>query len=47
MKGAVPLAWLQLIKQKGRLLAAVAGIAFAVILALVQLALTFVKEDFT
>lgn len=38
MKGAVPLAWLQLIKQKGRLLAAVAGIAFAVILALVQLA---------
>jgi len=38
MKGGVPLAWLQLVKQRGRLLAAVAGIAFAVILALVQLA---------
>jgi putative ABC transport system permease protein len=35
---SVPLAWLQLIKQKGRLSAAVAGIAFAVILAMVQLA---------
>ena len=38
MKAHIPLAWLQLSKQKGRLLAAVAGIAFAVILALVQLA---------
>ena len=38
MKSGVPLAWLQLIKQRGRLLAAVAGIAFAVILALVQMA---------
>jgi putative ABC transport system permease protein len=38
MKAGVPLAWLQLIKQRGRLLAAVAGIAFAVILALVQMA---------
>jgi putative ABC transport system permease protein len=34
----IPLAWLQLIKLRGRLFAAVAGIAFAVILALVQLA---------
>lgn len=38
MSAALPLAWLQLIRQKGRLLAAVAGIAFAVILAMVQLA---------
>jgi putative ABC transport system permease protein len=38
VKSGVPLAWLQLIKQRGRLLAAVAGIAFAVILALVQMA---------
>jgi putative ABC transport system permease protein len=34
----VPLAWLQLRKAKGRLFAAVAGIAFAVILSMVQLA---------
>jgi putative ABC transport system permease protein len=33
----VPLAWLLLIKLRGRLFAAIAGIAFAVILALVQL----------
>lgn len=38
MSATVPLAWLQLMKAKGRLLAAVAGIAFAVILAMVQLA---------
>ncbi|HMK29173.1 MAG TPA: ABC transporter permease DevC [Terriglobales bacterium] len=38
MSAALPLAWLQLVKQKGRLLAAVAGITFAVILAMVQLA---------
>jgi len=38
MSAALPLAWLQLIKQKGRLFAAVGGIAFAVILAMVQLA---------
>jgi putative ABC transport system permease protein len=33
----VPLAWLLLVKHKGRFFAAIAGIAFAVILALVQL----------
>ena len=38
MSTRVPLAWLQLIKSRGRMSAAVAGIAFAVILAMVQLA---------
>jgi putative ABC transport system permease protein len=38
MSARIPLAWLQLIRLKGRLFAAVAGISFAVILALVQLA---------
>jgi putative ABC transport system permease protein len=38
MSAAIPLAWLLLVKLKGRLLTAVAGVAFAVILALVQLA---------
>jgi len=33
----IPLAWLLLVKMKGRLLAAIAGVSFAVILALVQL----------
>jgi putative ABC transport system permease protein len=33
----VPLAWLLLVKLKGRFFAAIAGIAFAVILALVEL----------
>ena len=37
MRGAFTVAWLQLIKERLRLLAAVAGIAFAVILMLVQL----------
>ena len=37
MSARVPVAWLQLIHEKGRLAAAVAGIAFAVILMLVQL----------
>ena len=37
MSARVPLAWLQLVKLRGRFFAAVAGIAFAVILALVQL----------
>jgi putative ABC transport system permease protein len=38
MSAAIPLAWLLLVKLKGRLFTAVAGVAFAVILALVQLA---------
>jgi putative ABC transport system permease protein len=38
VSASVPLAWLLLIKLKGRLIAAIAGIAFAVVLALVQLA---------
>ncbi|MBV8050729.1 MAG: FtsX-like permease family protein [Acidobacteriaceae bacterium] len=38
MSAQIPLAWLQLVRMKGRLVAAVAGIAFAVILALVQMA---------
>ena len=38
MSSAIPLAWLLLVKLRGRLLTAVAGVAFAVILALVQLA---------
>src|ERR1700694_4313382 len=38
MSAAIPLAWLLLVKLRGRLLTAVAGVAFAVILALVQLA---------
>jgi hypothetical protein len=37
MTAAVPVAWLQLTKEPGRLIAALAGIAFAVILMLVQL----------
>jgi putative ABC transport system permease protein len=37
MSANVPLAWLLLVKLKGRFLTAIAGIAFAVILALVQL----------
>lgn len=37
MKARVPLAWLQLSKSKGRLLAAVAGIAFAALLMLVHM----------
>jgi putative ABC transport system permease protein len=37
MKTGIPLAWLQLVREKRRLLAAVAGIAFAVILMLLQL----------
>lgn len=38
MSAQVPLAWLQLVRLKGRLIAAVAGITFAVILAFVQMA---------
>ncbi len=38
MSSRIPLAWLLLVKLKGRLVTAVAGVAFAVILALVQLA---------
>ena len=38
MSSAIPLAWLLLVKLRGRLFTAVAGVAFAVILALVQLA---------
>jgi putative ABC transport system permease protein len=38
MSSAIPLAWLLLVKLRWRLLTAVAGVAFAVILALVQLA---------
>ena len=37
MKRSIPFAWLQLTHQRLRLLAAIAGIAFAVILMLVQL----------
>lgn len=37
MNARIPLAWLLLVKMKGRLLAAIAGVSFAVILALVQL----------
>jgi putative ABC transport system permease protein len=38
MSSRIPLAWLLLTKLRGRLLTAVAGVAFAVVLALVQLA---------
>jgi putative ABC transport system permease protein len=38
MSRAIPLAWLLLVNLKGRLFTAVAGVAFAVVLALVQLA---------
>ncbi len=34
---AIPLAWLQLVREKSRLLIALAGIAFAVILMFMQL----------
>ncbi len=37
MSAHVPLAWLQLVKLKGRFIAAIAGIGFAVVLAMVQL----------